>query len=65
MKRILTISIILFCFACNKQQVQQPVRIGGLLKDNPAKVAKIPLLMSKGFISAISNENDAIWLPIK
>lgn len=51
MKYILLIPILLL-FACNKQEQEKqlPVRTGGLLKDDPEKVANIPLLMSKGFI---------------
>jgi hypothetical protein len=54
MKYILIISI-LFILSCSKQEVKpvEPVQIrtGGLIADDPKKVAIVPLIVSKGLIA--------------
>lgn len=50
------IFISLLLFSCSKQDVKpvepvQEIRSSGLLPDDPAKVAKVPLIVSKGFIN--------------
>jgi hypothetical protein len=53
MKTFITISL-LFLLSCSKQvQEVQPIEIhnGGLLPDDPIEVAKVPLIVSKGFIN--------------
>ncbi len=53
MKHILIISLLFF--SCSKQDVKpvepiQKIRSSGLLSDDPIKVARVPLIVSKGFI---------------
>lgn len=44
------ILIILLFVSCSKQQIHEK-RLGGVLPDDPIKVARVPLIVSKGFIS--------------
>lgn len=47
------ILIILLFVSCSKQQIQEK-RLGGVLPDDEKKVAKVPLIVSKGFIDVAS-----------
>jgi hypothetical protein len=48
---------LLLLFSCSKQvqpiEQPQPVRMGGLIADDPKKVEKVPLIVSKGFIQVV------------